>query len=438
MLDQQTAGLVHEYRASELFGVLNRALRNRPTPARSRDALQWTYRFVRSREDPPWTDISRVAFHVPTADGRWIPAVDAIFSRSWGATEDEVLDEFMTRAEGLSDDFDTLRASLIPPPDAWPFDVDDHQEFREFLERLGVQSGLWPRAVPRSMLSEDGNRFEDVSAHTSVPLPASTRAQWRAALVRRAPRGLRPYTNYRASGPQFALPGQAEYEGFHNPVRRLYAQLIVLGLDRWNDAMLEVVVRRYNDASDRFTWPTPAAAFVAEAEWLPMARSGERQSWYFVRPRVGWSHGFGDEAAPAFAPLVPHALRRLTELRPRTRERLGELGVQFWDVPSTAPARVRLMGELLRDATLADTASAAFIKAYEDAWEEVVLSGAANPFGGDDDPWVVASRRSQLVAVPLHAAEDAEPIVRSQVAPARAGGNHGPVLNSWRSTSRRL
>lgn len=410
MLDQQTAGLVHEYRASELFGVLNRALRNRPTPTRSRDALQWAYRFVRSREDPPWSDISRVAFHVPTADGRWIPAVDAIFSRSWGATEDEVLDDLMARAEGLSDELHTLRASVILPPDDWPFDVEDPQSFREFLERLGVQSGLWPRVVPRSMLSGDGGRFEDVSVHTSVPLPASTRAQWRSALVRCATRGLRPYTNYRASGPQFALPGQAEYEGFDDAVRRLYAELIVLGLDRWDEAMLEVVVHRYNDASDRFTWPTPAAAFLTDVEWLPMARSGERQSWYFVRPRAGWSHGFGDDAAPGFAPLVPHALRQRAELRPRSRERLGKLGVQFWDTPTTAPARVRLMAELLRNGTLADTAAAALRKAYEDAWEEVVQGGAANPFDGDDDPWVVASRRSQLVAVPLHADEEAEPI----------------------------
>lgn len=410
MLDQQTAGLVNEYRATELFTVLNRALRSRPTAARCQDALRWAYRFVRSRDDPPWTDIAGVAFQVPTAAGDWILATDAFFSTAWGATEDEVLGEFIARTTGLSADLDALARRLLPAPDAWPFDIDDRHDFRQFLERLGVRTGLWPQPVLRSVLSNEGRFFEDTSAHTSVPLPDTTRAQWRSSIRERAPRNLRPYTSYRALGPQHVLPGQVDYAAFDDTTRRLYAQLVVLGLDQWDDAMLDVVVRRHNDASDRFSWPTPVRAFLERTEWLPMARPGERQAWYYVRPDEAWSHGFGEESAPAFAPLVPHALRRLTELRPSARSRLGQLGVRFWDSADTGPDRIRLLAELLRDGELGDAAAAAFRKAYEDAWEDVVQRGAVNPFNNADDAWVVATRRSQLVAVSLAPADDGEPI----------------------------
>jgi hypothetical protein len=416
MLDQ----LVHEYRASELFGVLHRSLSRRPSPPRSRDALEWAYRFVRSRDDPPWAEISKVAFHVPTIDGRWIPAREAIFSKAWGAIDDKALDEFMTRAEGLSPALDSLRLSLIPDPEDWPFRVDDQQAFRNFLERLGVRSGLWPRRIARSRLSDDGHRFEEVSAYTAVSLPETTSEQWRSALQRQVPRGLRPYTKYQAVGPQYALPGQAEYGQFDDELRRLFAQLIVLGLDRWDDRMLTVELHRYNDAADRFSWPTPATAFLEEVEWLPMAKPGERASWYYVRAESGWSHGFGEETAPTFAPLMPHALRQLTEARPRARQRLSELGVQYWDAPSTAPARVRLIADLVRDPTIASTATIALRKAYEDAWEQVVRSGEDNPLGGDTEAWIVASRRSRVVAISLDDAGSDEPIYVQDVDSSQA------------------
>lgn len=406
MLDREAAGLVNEYRATELFGVLGRALRNKPSPARSLDALRWVYKFVRSRDEPPWNEIAAVGFQVPTASGQWVPARAGLFSRRWGGTEDELLDELLSRTAGLSEELEDVQGRLLCAPDDWPFEVDDQHHLRDFLERLGVRAGLWPEVVPRSVITEEGRWFESLSAHTSVPLPPDTRTMWKQSLMGRAPTGLRPYTNYRSDGPQYRLPGQSEYAHFDDGGRRLYAQLLVLGLDRWDESMLEVVFRRWNDSYDQFTWPTPASAFLEQADWLPMARAGERTMWYFVRPSDAWSHSFGDEAAPAFAPLVPHAIRRLTEIRTRARERLGRLGVQFWDSAETAPGRVRLLGQLLRDDSVPETGFAAFKKAYEEAWDGVVQHATSDPFGGHRNQCLVVTRKSRLGLIEVR--EDAE------------------------------
>jgi hypothetical protein len=396
MLDQETAGLVNEYRATELFGVLGRALRNKPSPARCLDALRWVYRFVRSREEPPWSEIAAVGFQVPTARGGWIPAQAGLFSRRWGGMEDEVLDQFLAGSAGLSDELSEVRGRLLCAPEDWPFDADDHQFLRNFLERLGVRSGLWPEVVPRSIIAREGRWFEDLSAHTSVSLPADTRTMWKQSLTERAPAGLRPYTRYRSDGPQYILPGQSEHAFFDDAARRLYAQLIVFGLDRWDQSMLKVAFRRWNDSSDRFSWPTPAFSFLEQADWLPMARAGERSNWYFVRPFEAWSNALGEEAAPIFAPLVPHGIRRLIEIRPRARERLDSLGVQFWDSADTAPGRVRLLGQLLQEDAVPETGFAAFKKAYEEAWNDVVQHATSDPFDGHRNQSLVVTRKSHL------------------------------------------
>lgn len=419
MLDD--GDLVKDYHASELFSVMGRALRTKPTHARSRDSLKWIYDFVRSREEVPWSEIAGVQFRVPTADGDWIPADEALFSRQWDGLEDELLEELIARASAKSEQLQAMRARLLVPPESWPFPVDDRQYLREFLERLGVRSGLIPVRIARSILSADGRTFEELFAANSVPLPPATRDLWKRVLGACSPSGLRPYTNYRSREPQHRIPGQDDYEQFDEDSRRLYAQLIVMGLENWADSTLAIEVRRYNDATDRFTWPTPARAFLEHAQWLPMSRAGEREAWYFERPSEAWSDGMGDETTRPFAPLVPLPVRRLVESRPRSHSRLTDLGLRHWDSPATAGARLRLLSQLLEEGLVPDTVVASVRKANEDAWEELFQHAQADPFDSEQPPGVLVTRRGRLVVEFLDDKwESGEPIYVQDGEPTQA------------------
>lgn len=399
MLDD--GDLVKDYQASELFSVLGRALGNKPSAARSQDALKWIYDFVRSREEVPWSEIAGVQFRVPTAGGDWIPAGEALFSRSWGAPEDVLLDDLILRASIQSEQVKDLNMRLVVPPDSWPFAVEDSSDLRGFLERLGVRTGLHPVPIPRSILSSDGRAFEELDAANSVPLTDAAREFWKRALRPHAPRGRRRYTNYRSRQSLHRIPGQDDYERFDEESRRIYAHLVVIGLEEWADTMIAVDVRRYNDANDRFSWPTPAGAFLEYAEWLPMSRAGERESWYFVRPSDAWSDGVGEDTARPFAPLVPSPIRRLLESRPRSQAKLTLIGLQSWDSPATAGARLRLLAQLLIDGAVPDTVVASVRKANEDAWEDLLDHSQPDPFESNGLPGVLITRRGRLAFEPL-------------------------------------
>ena len=335
----EAGGLVNEYRATELFPVLARALRNKPSQARMRDSLEWVYRFTESREAVPWKEISAVDLRVPTREGEWIPARRALFSRAWGDVESELLEDLVARAAAVSSELAELRRRFILPPGEWPFVVEDVSSLAEFLGRIGVRRGLWPEAIPRSIIATDGRWFEDLSAISSVPMTPRSRELWHLALTSCAPHDLRPYTTYRSSVDQFRVPGQDDHAALDDQAKRQFAQLLVYGLEEWLESMLQVTFRRYNDPSDSFMWPTPAYAFLEHGDWMPMANAGERETWYFDRPRDAWSHGGGEDTPPNFAPLVPAVVRRLSETRDSAHARLSELGVKYWDTPETAPAR---------------------------------------------------------------------------------------------------
>jgi hypothetical protein len=404
-------GLVNEYRATELFAVIARALRNKPSSARSRDSLQWIYRFTENRDAVPWAEISAVDLRVPTKTGEWIPARTALFSAAWGDDESHLLEELIARASGVSNELAELERRFVCSPDEWPFPVKDEVSFAEFLRQVGVRRGLWPEEIPRSLIDNDGRWFEDVSAITSVPMTSVSRELWRSALTQRAPQQLRPYTSYRSSAPQFRLPGQDDYAAFDDQAKRIFARLVVHGLAQWPDSMLEVTFRRYNDGSDAFTWPTPAYAFLEHGEWMPMANARERNSWYFTLPNTAWSHRGGDDTPPNFAALVPAPIRRLSERSDLAVSRLTNLGVRYWDTPETAPARIRLLADLLAADVVPDVAAAAFKKAYEDAWAVVIENDLPDPFASHPEANLIVTRKTRLALVAASSADDQiEPI----------------------------
>ncbi|OEJ22491.1 sacsin N-terminal ATP-binding-like domain-containing protein [Streptomyces subrutilus] len=392
----EDGGLVNEYRADELLALVARSLQDKPTPELAAEVLAWAFRLFRS-DTAPWRDIQAMGLLVPGADGVWIPAAKALFSASWGGEGAKLLEELIDRARDVSEELAALRSRLTAPPEHQAFRGADRAEWRAFLERLGVGSGLCPEPVPRSTLRADGRQFTDGTPPTPSLTPA-TAAVWLRHVRRNLPTGQRRYTEYVGRTPLHRLPGQDDHHHLSDAAKRVYAQLVATGCSGWAAEALHVTVRRYNDRWDSFTLPTPVTAFLAEAEWMPVTSARERVDWRFVRPAAAWTHG--DEAAPSFVPLVPPPLRRAFQANDRAVRLTIDWGLERWDSPATAARRVRELTELFRDGAVPETTMAAFRRAYEDAWAECAQARQA-PHPQGSGATVIVSRGGRLEPVML-------------------------------------
>jgi hypothetical protein len=404
-------GLVNEYRAGDLFPVIARSLQSSQSVALYADVLRWVYRLARSRADPPWAEIKDVGLRVPLKTGKWAAARGAQFSSAWGDVRDRLLEELIDRAADSSPELVSCGERFIVAPDYWPFDAGDRSFLKEFLRHIGVQSGLSPAAIPDSKLELYGSRFEDLSAASSVRnLSDPARTLWTEALRSHQPKGLRPYTTYSADGQLFKIPGQDDFAALSEDAQRRYSLLVAHGIESWDDKCFRVTIRRHNDRNDSFTWPTPVEAFLRAASWVPMGSPGERGRWYFVAPADAWTHGANDESPPSFVPLVPAVVRRLWDGGELVAQRLGALGVRYWDDPASGAERVRTLAAMLADDAIPDAAVVSFKKAYEEAWGDVVDTSRADPFTGHQGGHLVITRGGRLFVLPVEDQPDGEPV----------------------------
>jgi hypothetical protein len=392
----EDGGLVNEYRADELLALVARSLQDKPTPELAAEVLAWAFRLSRS-DTAPWRDIQAMGLLVPGADGVWIPASKALLCAEWGGERAKLLGELIDRAQDVSEELAVLRGRLTAPPEHQAFRGADRAEWRAFLGRLGVGAGLCPEPVPRSTLRADGRHFTDGRPPT-MSLPQATAEVWLRHVEREPPTDRRPYTEYVGQTPLYRLPGQDDHHHLSDAAKRVYARLVAAGCSEWAADALHVTVRRYNDRWDSFSLPTPVTAFLAEAEWIPVASPRERADWRFVRPEAAWTHG--DEAAPSFVPLLPSALRRAFQANDRAVRRARGWGLERWDSPETAARRVRELTELFRDGAVPETMTAAFRRAYEDAWAECAQT-CQDPYPQGSEAAVVVSRGGRLEAVTL-------------------------------------
>ncbi|MFD0346022.1 hypothetical protein ACFQ0M_07905 [Kitasatospora aburaviensis] len=94
------------------------------------------------------------------------------------------------------------------------------------------------------------------------------------------------------------LPGQDAYAEFSDEGRRLYAELIVHGLGTWLPNALETRFVRGRDGSGT-AWPTPLAAFLRHAPWIPQALDHQGRSTFAPVSAAWW----WSERAAARLPL---------------------------------------------------------------------------------------------------------------------------------------
>ncbi|MFF3896865.1 sacsin N-terminal ATP-binding-like domain-containing protein [Streptomyces sp. NPDC001812] len=408
-------GLVRDYSPQALLAVLGDAMRKvREDDEALREHLLFACALWASSPDRHGKRPVIKGLLVPGRKG-WVPATEAMFGEGWSGGHggiDRTLARFLDCTEAVSRDLVAAADRVVRPAQDICADTrTDAQTLRRFLEQQGVRHGLLPTYMP-TFHGVKGQYLNHPSAFPglwAVNLSPDERAQWQSTAQRWPKRrdDLFHTVEYRPTGRRVAmLPGQREYIAFDAESRRLYAELIVHGLDTWASEALEF---RFAGGSDLkgTPWPTPLAAFLSRAQWIPQTGDDEDTPAFTTADQAWW--WAATEAPPAFLTVASAALRRRQS--DRVLKRLELLGVRRWDDPGTAADRLRHLPSLLRRMPRLRQGSLGHLlrRAYEQAWAELLPpDGFGSGWRSGTLPELLVSRAGTLDV--LAAESEPEPV----------------------------
>ena len=359
------AGLASEFSLVEVLGCLGSLLGERPTQKRQQSALAWAFSAWKDNRTP---EIERAlassGLAVPNADGTLVPAGSARFSRGWRGTAGDRLLQYCEELGPKSRMVRTLAGQLLPAWEDWPHAArGSASDWVEFLTHLGVVDGLQPVTAKDEVESPwFWQRFRTGEAQPQT-FEATTGQLWRTAV--------RPYTEhfrystklYSTAGSLWVLPGQAFYDDFSPPAKLAFAQLVLAMLRRPRSEWFKTVLRKTEGNWDTVTWPSPMAAFLRLARWVPLAGADEFEGaapsdcWFAPRTEL-----------PRFVRRMDRSVREAIESSPTLQKTLSEtLGMPLWADPENAGRRVAALGGMLGD-RFPESEHDSFRKAYREAW----------------------------------------------------------------------
>lgn len=366
--------LVRRFDTVDLLEHTERALASSASTALARAALTFAFRLFASARSVRDQDLNRMNLRVPS-HGKWIAASEALFSAPWKTEMAKDLAELIERGRSASDELATLEDKLIDPPSQRPFSVENIDRWRRFLAAIGVRDGLWPQPAAHASDDCQGHELGHLRFLAKrFGLSAGDSDRWVTAVQTEPNRfASHPYTPYRPAKPVSVLPGQRDHAEFDDRTRSVWARLVVAGLAEWGRTALDVTWSRYlprhrNDR-DPMTWPSPIKAFLADAQWLPIAEPGERREEVFVRPSDAWffSETAGDRP-PQFSPLVSSRIRRALSDSSAALEAMKTFGLGDWLDPEQSPRLLGHLAALLDEDRLPESGHWAFRNSLLDVW----------------------------------------------------------------------
>ncbi|MGY4505783.1 hypothetical protein ACVWYH_009740 [Bradyrhizobium sp. GM24.11] len=210
--------------------------------------------------------------YVPTLGGDFIRASEAVFSSQWpDRTLGRRLQQFLELAPDGSRDINEVRARRIAPPSDPAFGNKHLEEWTDFLTGIGVQRGLQPRSVKLEHYVEAW-RVTNFAFLKDLGLPDAFGSLLKEDITSRpgCSLNLQSSTSYEVADPLWWLPGQSDVGDFTDEALDTYATLIVDWIGRVDNEHLWMEVRhRHSYRSDTRKWPTPLAAFLRSAVWVP-------------------------------------------------------------------------------------------------------------------------------------------------------------------------
>jgi len=389
--------------------------------------------------------------YVPTVGGDFMLASEAIFSSAWpDETLGRKLQSFLDAAPVDVADLLRVRARRLQPPSHAAFGTKHVGEWTTFLRGLGVQRGLRPIAIrpPSSLRASALRQFEfcptlGISAEAAKLWKDDIRAHVAGAMA------LPMTTNYVIAGSLWWLPGQGDHHRFTDEAREAYAGLIIDWLGEAAPAQFSVEIHhQHNFRADSRQWPTPVAAFLRSAEWMPVEEpSLSGMVRRHRKPANVWLPGSSStERYPPFLRRPSFRFNRALDKAPEmalqllgTRARL-----RTFNAPNTLLPQIFFLTAQYRGGGISRFHEREFVNIYNRAWARLADQFAAQPdiFAKSNPPDLLIGRRGGAITALPTTGENAEVVyVRDsadQIAPGLITAIGGALLDTRASDPARV
>ncbi|WP_196232968.1 sacsin N-terminal ATP-binding-like domain-containing protein [Sphingomonas segetis] len=372
--DFVAAGLVRRYDPLEILENVHSLFGDKPAPGRREDVLRWAFDVWRSEGTRAEPALAKADIRVESQSG-WKPASHLRFSARW-TSEGQKLAVYLAEAAPFSPDCTEAAGLLLPDFPPWaPQEEDKRKDWISFLRLLGVRDGL-------PLLADTGAPKEGSPANLwnffrlNVNSKTGRTQQWtEMAYAVDLPN---PYTDYQRRGELWRLPGQVEHEQLPIEARHRLCELILALLAQPDASWRYWKLGRYDRWSQNINerqLPTPAAAFLRTAKWLPV----DSEDSCFERPGRLWSMQGRRQRPPKFVPRLPDRLSDFIAENDRLRDRMygRSIGLRDWAAPAESLAR---LAQLAAVADQLETSNRAeFRRSYLAAWTQLLESPTALP-----------------------------------------------------------
>lgn len=381
--------------------------------------------------------------YVPTAGGDFMLASDAIFSSGWPEeTLGRKLQTFLDAAPVDVVDLVQVRARRLQPPSNAAFGAKQVGEWTTFLTGLGVQRGLRPVAIkpPSSIRANALTQFEFCPA---LGISAEAAVLWKADIQANAVGALHlpMTTHYVIAGSLWWLPGQGDHHRFSDEAREAYAALMIDWLaGSAAGQFLTEVHHLYNYRSDSRHWPTPVAAFLRSAQWMPVEEPGlEGMTRRHEVPANVWLTGSsGADRYPPFLRRPSFRLNRALDKAPEATLALlnSRARLPTFNAPNTLFRQIFFLTAQYRAGGISRFHEREFVNIYNRTWARLADQQVAQPdiFAKSIPPTCLIARRRGTVAALPTTGGTAEPIyVRDsadQIAPGLIAAIGGALLDT--------
>ena len=360
---------------------------------------------------------------VPTTEGKMIPATDAVFSDSWpDETLGKRLKRFLDAAPLGVADLVELGQRRLAPTSHRAFRKARTAEWVDFLTALGVNRGLF--AVEKTASRRfKAHELMSFAFCDEVAVPKVTAESWKNDVDHFVPGGasFAYTTEYSIKGPLWWLPGQADHESFSNDCRELYAALVVEWLGQAPETAFSVEIVHRHFTAETHQWPTPVAAFLRGAKWMPAddPQASEAVRGHFA-PCDVWISGASGERFPYYlrqpAVALSKAIERVGEAGRERLTGLARLRV-LWE-RTTLLEQTRFLADQFRSGTVNRHYEPQFVNLYSATWKAIADWYATDPsaFANATVPELLVVRRgSELMAAVLGSADTPPIYVRDDV-----------------------
>lgn len=403
--------LVEEFDREAILAHLSRTLRNERNKEVLKGGLRWAFHLWRQPRaaNRSFRLQPQHRFRVPTLDGRYIEAREAVFSEKWPSqTSGGLLQSFLDAAPSNIPDLDALSSRRLAAPDHLAFRSKQIEDWVEFLTELGVESGI---RLERKSSKKNRFRASEISSFSFVEdygMPQAFGDVWRESIRSSDPSllNLPSTTVYVIDGEIHWLPGQADVDSFSPACKTLYARLILDWLAKTTKVAWELEVHHhFSRWADRRYWPTPLAAFLRSSHWFPVEDFGSSDlGQVAATPSDVWLNDADGERFLSYLPRPVREVRRILErsgndLFQKLRERAG---LRILGDPDTLADQLAFLAEQFSNEGFDDHFRPRLLNLYFRTWRQFlahVEDGAQDPHEAVVPVEIIVQKQNRRVSV---------------------------------------